>query len=81
MPVTVTTSKTKMRAGQTPRLGVDIAVVEIDFGAHRLQTLDVLVDGRSPIAQPPGSDTRASPQRASSGPSARIDARIVFTIS
>src|SRR6185503_1148840 len=37
--------------------------------------------GRSPIAQPPGSDTRASPQRASSGPSARIDARMVFTIS
>src|SRR4029079_4681850 len=37
--------------------------------------------GRRPIAQPPGSDTRASPQRASNGPSARIDARIVFTIS
>src|SRR5689334_8272162 len=37
--------------------------------------------GRKPIAHPPGSDTRASPQRASSGPSARIDARIVFTSS
>jgi len=37
--------------------------------------------GRRPIAQPPGSETRASPQRASSGPSARIDARIVFTSS
>src|ERR1700687_5467804 len=33
------------------------------------------------MAHPPGSDTRASPHRASSGPSARIDARIVFTIS
>src|SRR5258705_3353110 len=37
--------------------------------------------GLRPIAQPPGSDTRASPVRASSGPSARIDARIVFTSS
>ena len=33
------------------------------------------------MAQPPGNDTRASPQRAISGPSASIDARIVFTIS
>src|SRR5262245_675534 len=33
------------------------------------------------MAQPPGSDTRASPQRATSGPSTRIDARIVFTRS
>ena len=37
--------------------------------------------GREPIAQPPGSETVASPKRASSGPSARIDARIVFTRS
>ena len=37
--------------------------------------------GREPIAQPPGSDTVASPKRASSGPSTRIDARIVFTRS
>jgi hypothetical protein len=56
-------------------------VVEVDLGAHRLQALDVLVDGRSPIAQPPGSETRASRERASSGPSARIDARIVLTSS
>src|SRR6516164_7353466 len=37
--------------------------------------------GRVPIAQPPGSETRASPKRASSGPSTRIDARIVLTSS
>ena len=37
--------------------------------------------GRAPIAQPPGVDTRAWPKRASSGPSARNDARIVFTSS
>jgi hypothetical protein len=33
------------------------------------------------MAQPPGSDTRASPQRATSGPSTRMEARMVFTIS
>ena len=37
--------------------------------------------GRVPMAQPPGSDTRASPKRATSGPSTRIEARIVFTRS
>ena len=37
--------------------------------------------GREPIAQPPGSETQASPKRASSGPSTRIEARMVFTIS
>ena len=37
--------------------------------------------GREPMAQPPGSDTSASPKRASRGPSKRIDARIVFTSS
>src|SRR5712671_5776589 len=33
------------------------------------------------MAHPPGSDTRASPQRARSGPRTRIEARIVFTRS
>jgi hypothetical protein len=37
--------------------------------------------GRAPIAQPPGSETRASPCRATSGPSTRIDARMVLTRS
>ena len=32
--------------------------------------------GRVPMAQPPGSDTRASPQRASSGPSTSTEARM-----
>ncbi len=34
-----------------------------------------------PIAQPPGSDTVASPARASNGPRTRIDARILRTMS
>src|SRR5678815_3000595 len=37
--------------------------------------------GRCPMAQPPGSDTRAWPVRASSGPSTSTEARMVFTIS
>ena len=37
--------------------------------------------GREPIAQPPGSDTSAAPKRASSGPSTRIEARMVLTSS
>src|SRR5437764_1466543 len=37
--------------------------------------------GRKPMAQPPGSDTLALPQRASSGPRTRTEARIVFTSS
>ena len=37
--------------------------------------------GRVPMAQPPGRETLASPQRASSGPSARTLARILRTRS
>ncbi|MNU90429.1 hypothetical protein D3C71_802970 [compost metagenome] len=37
--------------------------------------------GREPMAQPPGSDTVASPKRASSGPSASTEARMVLTNS
>ena len=33
------------------------------------------------MAQPPGIETVARPQRATSGPSTRLDARIVFTRS
>ena len=37
--------------------------------------------GRAPIAQPPGSETRALPARASSGPRTSTEARIVLTRS
>ena len=37
--------------------------------------------GRSPIAQPPGNETRASPNLANKGPSTRQEARIVETRS
>src|SRR3984885_425007 len=38
-----------------------------------------MLTGRAPIAQPPGRETSARPKRASSGPSTKIDARMVFT--
>src|SRR5688572_11960660 len=37
--------------------------------------------GRKPMAQPPGRETRARPQRASSGPRTSTEARMVFTRS
>ena len=37
--------------------------------------------GRAPIPHPPGKETRARPARATSGPSTRLEARIVFTSS
>src|SRR5215469_1187929 len=37
--------------------------------------------GRAPMAHPPGSDTSACPWRASSGPSTRMEARMVLTRS
>ena len=46
-----------------------------------LRPVDQHIKGLEAMAQPPGSDTRASPQRASRGPSTRIDARMVLTRS
>jgi hypothetical protein len=37
--------------------------------------------GRTPIAQPPGRDTRTEPESASRGPSTSTEARIVLTSS
>ena len=49
--------------------GDDIAAVDLDLGAELLQRhRGSRSTGRVPMAQPPGSDTRASPMRASSGP-------------
>jgi hypothetical protein len=56
-------------------------VLEIDLDAHRGEALDVLIDRAQADRATAGSDTRASPERATSGPSARIDARIVLTSS
>ena len=49
------------------RAGDDIAALELDLGAERLERLRCRSTGRVPMAQPPGSETFALPQRASSG--------------
>ena len=42
---------------------------------------EVLDSGVQVMAQPPGNETRALPKRASNGPKASTDARIVLTNS
>ncbi len=44
VPVTVAMSNTHLGPAQPP-FGIDVAVIEVDRGAHGLQALDVLVDG------------------------------------
>jgi len=39
------------------------------------------IDGRAPMAHPPGNETRARPQRATSGPRTSVEARMVLTSS
>ena len=62
-------------------LRVDVAAVERDLAPICSRPLRCRSTGRVPIAQPPGSETRASRTRASSGPSTRIEARILRTMS
>src|SRR5438876_1159467 len=66
----------------------DLQLAVRDGGGHEKTSAPSLVKlarcrsiGLAPIAQPPGSETRALPNRASKGPSANTDARIVFTSS
>ncbi len=63
-------------------LGLDVAVARCASRAPIFsRPARCRSTGRAPIAQPPGVETRAWPKRASSGPSARNDARMVFTSS
>ena len=64
------------------RAGDDIAAVDVDLGAERRAAPSMKRStGRVPMAQPPGSDTRASPMRASSGPITQKLARMRETRS
>ncbi|GFO80852.1 MAG: hypothetical protein A49_04790 [Methyloceanibacter sp.] len=63
------------------RLGDNVARIQLDVGAKRFQRHEVKIDGRVPMAHPPGRDTFASPQRANSGASTQKLARIRATIS
>jgi hypothetical protein len=70
-----------MRAMQPFGARFQIAVLLHDGCAHRSSPLRCRSMGRSPMAQPPGWATRASPQRATNGPSTSEEARMVLTIS
>ena len=63
------------------RLRLDVAVVEPDVGAELLEAARCRSMGRTPMAHPPGSDTRTEPERASRGPSTSTEARMVLTKS
>jgi hypothetical protein len=60
---------------------MDVALLDVDLGAHRLQALDVLVDRPRADGAAAGQRHPASPKRATSGPSTRIEARMVLTMS
>ena len=60
---------------QVGGLGDDVTVLDADLGAHALETGEVHVERRVPIASPPGSATFARPVRAMSGPRTQIDPR------
>jgi len=82
VPVTVIRSNWTDGAVEAFRgAGLDVAVSLIDACAEPFQPENVQVDGPVPMAQPPGRETRARPQRATSGPSTRLEARMVLTNS
>ena len=76
------TGKLDLRALQAPRrLGVDIALVQVDLRAQRLQRLQEQVDRPRADGAAAGQRDRASPMRASSGASTQNLARIFATSS
>ena len=82
VPVTVTVSKRDLRAAQPLRRAPRRSRARP--GSRRpssARPCRCRLIGRAPIAQPPGSETRARPSRATSGPSTSTEARIVLTRS
>ena len=68
------------RALKRSRARLDVAVLDMNVGAHRLQTRDVDVD--RPRADRAAARAATRPPRRSApatGPSTRIEARMVFT--
>ncbi len=84
VPVTVTLLKWMSAARKRPSLGARATTLpasSFTSAPNASNPARCKSIGRVPIAQPPGKETFALPKRASSGPSARTDARIVFTSS
>ena len=68
------------RALQALGARLDVAVLDVNVGAHGLQARDVDIDrARADRAAARAATRRREPKRASSGPSTRIEARMVFT--
>jgi len=59
--------------------GFDVAVILCNFRAELFESFDVKVDGTAADGAAAGSETRARPQRATSGPRTRVEARMVLT--
>ena len=63
------------------RVRDDVAVLDAISAPSACRPLRCWSTGRAPMAQPPGQRHPRPPKRATSGPSTRIEARIVFTRS
>ena len=81
VPVTVTRSMTR-------RVALSLRAVAWMYPPATWTSAPIFINpsmcrltGRDPMAQPPGSETTALPNRASMGPRTRMDARIDFTSS
>ena len=61
--------------------GFDVAVVLRDLRAQALQALDVQINGPSSNGASAGQRDARRPQRATSGPSTSVEARMVLTSS
>ncbi len=81
VPVTVTMSNTKRAPFSRSARALMKPFSTVISAPSACRPLMCWSTGREPIAQPPGSETSAAPCRASSGPSTRIDARMVLTSS
>ncbi len=81
VPVTVTMSKTKRAPFNRAARALMKPFSTLISAPSACRPLMCWSTGREPIAQPPGSETSAAPWRASSGPSTRIEARMVLTSS
>ena len=82
VPVTVDQVHGDLSALKPLGLGHHIALFQIDLGPQGGQTLQVLVYGPLADGAAAGhSETRARPRRATRGPMASTEARMVFTRS
>ena len=78
--MTVTVSSTKRAPLQAACARLDVAVLDVNVRAHRLQAGDVNVDrARADRAAARQRHIGASQSARAAGPSTRIDARMVFT--